>query len=850
MDSSRRKGKGLEVGKELSIPEFVNTLLRRISAEPGCSQPSFDVRTRTITFRHPSGIARLNPQGAYAEHRKNPDHLERIMTASIRQVLQAQAPAAVTIPADFELTPMDAPGAAVAARPAAAKPAASRPAPAPAAMPAAIPSLDVELTTDFSMDPTVAAKPAAPKKPAAPAPAAVALTPEQQAAAEAERAAAVLKKKWADMAATLALSMQMDAEELRGDFRQLKQIELEYNTEGMRALDAWLCQTHKGRVALDERLITRLGAFTGQCMLRNSEGGQWIIDEGEPALQLGEGGARVQPAKLVQRLWVSGPDKDNPTLLQFYEKSLHGKSDAPGWGALPPPLPVTAPAVAGATAPVAAPAPRAATAPAPKAGGNGLWVDTYTSDQAAFDALGAIGARLAEMKKNPISLTRLLAPAPAFANPEDPLREIGRNQLPLLAEGELVWAALVRANKKMLRSGADDYPILIVYSRDRHFDSRPQELQQIAANLLGLVGAATPTPELREAARIVGDEQGRCLDSPVPGAITGKDVRITSCMGFRKHLPHQALVGTSFPLLVHAQNKAVMIAPATFWPEDMCAAWEPDERTYERVRKLPVGLSVSCVPNPINAVTGDDGKISWPMRTTLEALYPELSVFEFGLFVENEDKTWRLEGEPFDAKAFADRHRCAGGVIRKGQPVQGAITQTCAEPRARRVFWYYLARDPEGKTYRGDCVVEELAPPPPPPEADEPEPEPKMARALWGSLKNAIGAGELPEAGVLHDGVYKGKPGGDIHWLRLCEDGTALLHTGDRPRDLEDAMQSGNRQLARGSYKVMGDRIYIDIIDRDTRITLTGTANTTVLQLDVSTAKQKGRVKFSFVGWA
>ncbi|MET8751915.1 hypothetical protein ABZW32_17710 [Streptomyces sp. NPDC004667] len=64
---------------------------------------------------------------------------------------------------------------------------------------------------------------------------------------------------------------------------------------------------------------------------------------------------------------------------------------------------------------------------------------------------------------------------------EDPLAEILKVQDMLLAEGRLVWGALVQANNDLFGRGWVDLPAAVIYSPDTAvFDDSPDLLLDIA----------------------------------------------------------------------------------------------------------------------------------------------------------------------------------------------------------------------------------------------------------------------------------------------------------------------------------------------------------------------------------
>ena len=168
--------------------------------------------------------------------------------------------------------------------------------------------------------------------------------------------------------------------------------------------------------------------------------------------------------------------------------------------------------------------------------------------------------------------TRVEAPAWVAAS-QDPMVAFYGQQVLMLRKGRIVWAALVRAPEALFASGDADLPALIVYGEDAYFDGRPAELRSIGARLAELKLPAE-VPELSEIAAQVRDETARPMNMRVPGSITAHDVRLTTCMGVRAHLPDARLGAEWFPVLTHPDSAIPMIVPSAYWSQGLRAAWD------------------------------------------------------------------------------------------------------------------------------------------------------------------------------------------------------------------------------------------------------------------------------------
>jgi hypothetical protein len=168
--------------------------------------------------------------------------------------------------------------------------------------------------------------------------------------------------------------------------------------------------------------------------------------------------------------------------------------------------------------------------------------------------------------------SRVEAPAWIAAS-QDPMAAFYGQQVLMLRKGRIVWAALVRAAEALFAQGEADLPALIVYSEDAYFDGRPAELRSIGARLAELKLPAE-VPALSEIAAQVRDDTARPMNVRVPGSITAQDVRLTTCMGVRAHLPAARLGAEWFPVLTHPDSAIPMIVPATYWSQGLRAAWD------------------------------------------------------------------------------------------------------------------------------------------------------------------------------------------------------------------------------------------------------------------------------------
>lgn len=177
-------------------------------------------------------------------------------------------------------------------------------------------------------------------------------------------------------------------------------------------------------------------------------------------------------------------------------------------------------------------------------------------------------------KMHPRNLETVRVPNPPWMKPADPLAEIGNQQMRLLAEGNIVWAALVQANTLLFSPGNHDCPAQAIYSSDPHFDGRIYELRTISSRIQQLKNTTPSDPEAKRVADLVTDEMDRSMNWKLPKLLTDKDVRSTTIMVYRKHIPNGVLTSGVFPILMHPSTEGVMIVPFEFWPIELIKMWQ------------------------------------------------------------------------------------------------------------------------------------------------------------------------------------------------------------------------------------------------------------------------------------
>lgn len=179
-----------------------------------------------------------------------------------------------------------------------------------------------------------------------------------------------------------------------------------------------------------------------------------------------------------------------------------------------------------------------------------------------------------QKKFTPAILASIRASTPTWMDKSDALNEVLKKQDLLYTEGTVVWGALIQANKLLFSPGLDDCPALLVYSNDKYFDARPQELRLIGRKIFALKNTSPSDPDLRDVAQLVSDEMNRSMSFQLPKVFSSRHINAAAFMVFRKHIPNGVLSAGLFPLLIHPSTEVVIIVPFEFWPIEMIIMWK------------------------------------------------------------------------------------------------------------------------------------------------------------------------------------------------------------------------------------------------------------------------------------
>jgi hypothetical protein len=164
---------------------------------------------------------------------------------------------------------------------------------------------------------------------------------------------------------------------------------------------------------------------------------------------------------------------------------------------------------------------------------------------------------------------------------KDELLEYYRNQRLLLTEGSVGWGAIVQANGILFGPGPSDAPATMIFSTDPAIEADPSLLSNIASNLYALKGGQWPDPEQQRYGDMLADERERAMGIAIPRSLSGDfNIRSTTVIIRRRHLPGRMLIGMRVPILTHPNSNAIMIVPSIMWPESFAESWRINEDDY------------------------------------------------------------------------------------------------------------------------------------------------------------------------------------------------------------------------------------------------------------------------------
>ncbi|RTQ46511.1 hypothetical protein EJV47_21400 [Hymenobacter gummosus] len=142
------------------------------------------------------------------------------------------------------------------------------------------------------------------------------------------------------------------------------------------------------------------------------------------------------------------------------------------------------------------------------------------------------------------------------------------------------------------------------------------------------------------------------------------------------------------------------------------AAWTNHRRVLpDKLRELPVGLSLWHTPNPNypEPNPAQPGGFVWKHSTVVRADVADLTIVECGSFIWYNEAGWQQNMRETPAE-FAELFGCPGGQLRQGQvytfPKNYRYADSSRGLYGGDALWYILARDQQGRLYKGYGLLE------------------------------------------------------------------------------------------------------------------------------------------------
>lgn len=140
----------------------------------------------------------------------------------------------------------------------------------------------------------------------------------------------------------------------------------------------------------------------------------------------------------------------------------------------------------------------------------------------------------------------------------------------LFRGGRLVWGVVVQANSSMFKDGDNACPGEVLY--DPRGVLSPAQLIFVARNIYAYKGGQPPDPRIAFIAAYLSHELSRVFGLKVPRALSSDDLRISTTMFVRQHLPGNKLNSWMVPLWINDGCPGIVaVLPERFWGPDMKA---------------------------------------------------------------------------------------------------------------------------------------------------------------------------------------------------------------------------------------------------------------------------------------
>jgi hypothetical protein len=131
----------------------------------------------------------------------------------------------------------------------------------------------------------------------------------------------------------------------------------------------------------------------------------------------------------------------------------------------------------------------------------------------------------------------------------------------------------------------------------------------------------------------------------------------------------------------------------------------------DTLRKVPIAITIYHNPNPnypiLNDTKGEyEGKYVWKHDTFIRSEMEDLEVVSAGSFIWYSEKGW-FTNVQYDKKKFTERFNCKNGILKKGKTYIFKKNYRFGDNLyGGDALWYVLAKDKNGKIYKGIGLIE------------------------------------------------------------------------------------------------------------------------------------------------
>ena len=153
---------------------------------------------------------------------------------------------------------------------------------------------------------------------------------------------------------------------------------------------------------------------------------------------------------------------------------------------------------------------------------------------------------------------------------------IKASEVATFVRGDVVWAAIVKANRALYQPGTQDAPGCIVWSFDPYFDERFSDLAAIGRHVSELRGTRPADPTLARFTALVEDDYSTPSSDFIPSVLSqGRHVRYQVLSFFRRRLACGYIVERRVPVIVDWQRPtSIMLFPLQYWGGALVERWE------------------------------------------------------------------------------------------------------------------------------------------------------------------------------------------------------------------------------------------------------------------------------------